>query len=100
TTGHIGTGTVDDDMDGLIEATGAGVIDELNIGGELDGLVSVPEDLDENGDPILTTGIIDEFNIGSIGEDGTITTGYIGTGTVDDDMNGLIEATGAGQIDQ
>src|SRR5207253_1435896 len=88
----IGSGTVDDDMNGLIEATGAGDIHFLDIRGTLGGLGTAPEDANPG------SGQVDGFDVGSIGTTGTISTGHIGSGTVDDDMNGLIEATGAGTI--
>src|SRR6266481_3180411 len=57
TTGLLESGTIDGDMNGLIEASGQGEIDYLSIGGDLAGDVQAPEDSDPDSGGVGQNGI-------------------------------------------
>jgi len=98
--GNLDSGTIDGDMNGLIEATGDGTIDFLSIGGDLGGDILAPEDtLSDGVTPDPDTGIICVLTIGGgVTDTGSVVTAQLDSGTIDGDMNGLIEATGQGEI--
>ena len=125
--GSLDSGTIDGDMNGLIEATGQGEIGTLIVGGSLGGDIVAGDDVQLNpdgsysvatdtgnigsliigtdeGEPdsldgSVTTGSLDNLNVnGDVGDDGQIIVGNLDSGTIDGDMNGLIEATGFGEI--
>src|SRR5437870_11681036 len=64
TVGHLISGDIGGDLDGLIEATGDGEIDDLSIGGNLNGAV-LAAGLDANGDPIMGTGSVGRLTGGA-----------------------------------
>src|SRR5262249_15015966 len=95
--GNLDSGTIDGDMNGLIEATGDGTIGFLSIGDDVAGDVVAPEDV-INGIPDTDTGIIGVLLIGGdVTDTGSVVTAQLDSGTIDGDMNGLIEATGQGE---